>query len=51
MASVGFLGPISRIYVDLPDGQHLMAQVPSPAAASLTPGDRVRVGSTRPRCW
>ncbi len=44
VASVGFLGPISRIYADLPDGQHLMAQVPSSAAAGLAPGDRVRVG-------
>ena len=41
VASVGFLGPISRIYPDLPDGQHLMAQVPSSAAAGLSPGDRV----------
>jgi putative spermidine/putrescine transport system ATP-binding protein len=44
VASVGFLGPISRIYVDLPDGQPLMAQVPSSAAVGLAPGDRVRAG-------
>ncbi len=44
VASVGFLGPISRIYADLPDGQHVMAQVPSSAVAGLAPGDRVRVG-------
>ena len=30
--------------LDLPDGQHLMAQVPSSAAVGLSPGDRVRVG-------
>jgi len=44
VASIGFLGPISRIYADLPDGQHLLAQVPSSTAAGLSPGDRVRVG-------
>jgi putative spermidine/putrescine transport system ATP-binding protein len=44
VASVGFLGPISRIYLDLPEDEHLMAQVPSSAAAGLSPGDRVRVG-------
>ena len=44
VASVGFLGPISRIYADLPDGQHLLAQVPSSAAVGLAPGDRIRVG-------
>ena len=44
VASVGFLGPISRIYADLPDGQHLMAQVPSSQVEGLAPGDRVRVG-------
>ena len=44
VASVGFLGPISRIYADLPDGQPLMAQVPSSGAVGLSPGDRVRVG-------
>jgi putative spermidine/putrescine transport system ATP-binding protein len=44
VASVGFLGPISRIYAELPEGQHVMAQVPSTAAADLAPGDRVRVG-------
>jgi putative spermidine/putrescine transport system ATP-binding protein len=44
VASVGFLGPVSRIYAELPDGQHLLAQVPSSAAADLSPGDQVRVG-------
>jgi putative spermidine/putrescine transport system ATP-binding protein len=44
VASVNFLGPISRVYVDLPDGLSLMAQVPSSRASRLSPGDRVRVG-------
>ncbi len=44
VASVNFLGPISRVYVDLPDGLQLMAQVPSSRASRLSPGDRVRVG-------
>ncbi len=44
VASVGFLGPISRVYVDLPDNLHLMAQVASSQAAKLAVGDKVRVG-------
>jgi putative spermidine/putrescine transport system ATP-binding protein len=44
VASVGFLGPISRVYVDLDDGTQVMAQVPSSAAVRLEPGQRVRVG-------
>jgi putative spermidine/putrescine transport system ATP-binding protein len=44
VVSVGFLGPISRVYVELPDGLQLMAQVPSSRARRLSPGDRVRVG-------
>ncbi len=44
VASVGFLGPISRVYVDLPGDQTLMAQLPSSQAIKLAPGDRVRVG-------
>ena len=44
VVSVGFLGPISRVYADLPDGQRpLMAQIPS-SPPSASPGDRVRLG-------
>ncbi|WP_426244051.1 ABC transporter ATP-binding protein [Nocardioides sp. LHG3406-4] len=42
--SVGFLGPISRVYADLDDGQHAMAQIASSLAITLSPGDRVRLG-------
>jgi putative spermidine/putrescine transport system ATP-binding protein len=38
--SVAFLGPISRVYVDLADGTELMAQLPS-SEAGFAPGDRV----------
>jgi putative spermidine/putrescine transport system ATP-binding protein len=44
VVSVGFLGPISRVYVDLPDGLSMMAQLPSSQATKLAVGDRVRVG-------
>jgi putative spermidine/putrescine transport system ATP-binding protein len=44
VASVNFLGPISRVYVDLSDGLQLMAQIPSSRAQQLSPGDRARVG-------
>ncbi len=43
VVSVGFLGPISRVYVEV-DGQQLMAQVASSQATKLAAGDRVRVG-------
>ncbi|MEI2712672.1 MAG: ABC transporter ATP-binding protein [Nocardioides sp.] len=43
VASVGFLGPISRVYADLGDGQHVMCQMRSSLANKLSPGDRVRV--------
>ncbi len=44
VVSVGFLGPISRVYADIDDGQHVMAQIASSLAITLSPGDRVRVG-------
>ncbi len=44
VASVNFLGPVSRVYVDVDDAELLMAAVPSPLAVRLSPGDRVAVG-------
>ena len=44
VASVNFLGPVSRVYVDVDDAELLMADVPSPLAVRLNPGDRVAVG-------
>jgi len=44
VASVNFLGPISRVYVDVDGAESVMAAVPSPIAVRLSPGDRVRVG-------
>jgi putative spermidine/putrescine transport system ATP-binding protein len=44
VASVNFLGPVSRVYVDVEDAELLMAAVPSPLAVRLSPGDRVAVG-------
>lgn len=43
VVSVGFLGPISRVYVDIDDGQHVLAQIASSLAVTLSPGDRVRL--------
>ncbi|WP_066904087.1 ABC transporter ATP-binding protein [Millisia brevis] len=43
VVSVGFLGPISRVHVELPDGLRLMAQQPSSRVGALAPGERVRV--------
>ncbi len=43
VASVNFLGPISRVHVDLDGGESAMAQVASSAAARFSPGERVRV--------
>ncbi len=47
VASVNFLGPVSRVYVDVDDAELLMAAVPSPLAVRLNPGDRVAVGMER----
>jgi putative spermidine/putrescine transport system ATP-binding protein len=44
VSSVAFLGPISRVYVALPDGEVLHAQLASSAAQVFSPGDPVRIG-------
>jgi putative spermidine/putrescine transport system ATP-binding protein len=41
---VAFLGPISRVYVAMPDGSVLSAQLSGSAARALAPGDPVTVG-------
>ncbi|MDP3894251.1 ABC transporter ATP-binding protein [Nocardioides sp.] len=43
VVSVGFLGPISRVYVTLADATELVAQLPSSQAVQLQPGAAVRV--------
>ncbi|MET0476086.1 MAG: ABC transporter ATP-binding protein [Mycobacterium sp.] len=42
--SVAFLGPISRVYVELSDGAVISAQLSSSQAKDFTPGQRVAVG-------
>jgi putative spermidine/putrescine transport system ATP-binding protein len=42
--SINFLGPISRVYLDVDGIDTVMAAVPSPVAVKLAPGDRVAVG-------
>jgi putative spermidine/putrescine transport system ATP-binding protein len=44
VTSVAFLGPISRVYVELPQGAVVSAQLSSSQAGDLTPGQRVTVG-------
>ncbi|BBY81334.1 ABC transporter ATP-binding protein [Mycolicibacterium pulveris] len=44
VTSVAFLGPISRVYLTLPDGLVLSAQMASAQARALTPGDAVSIG-------
>ena len=44
VASVAFLGPISRVHVTLADGTVVGAQMASSAARAFSPGDRVTVG-------
>lgn len=44
VASVAFLGAISRVNVALADGSALYAQMNSSAARAFAPGDRVTVG-------
>ncbi|MGW0163282.1 ABC transporter ATP-binding protein [Mycobacterium sp. NPDC003323] len=44
VASVAFLGAISRVNVTLADGSALYAQMNSSAARAFAPGDRVTVG-------
>jgi putative spermidine/putrescine transport system ATP-binding protein len=42
--SVAFLGPISRVYVELPDGAVVHAQLSSSQAREFAPGQPVTVG-------
>ncbi|GAB7067567.1 ABC transporter ATP-binding protein [Mycobacterium hodleri] len=42
--SVAFLGPISRVYVELADGAVVHAQLSSSQAREFSPGQRVAVG-------
>lgn len=44
VASVAFLGPISRVYVTLPDGSVIHAQLPSAQARAFEAGAAVSVG-------
>lgn len=44
VASAAFLGPISRVYVTLPDGSVIHAQLSSAAAGRFAAGDAVSVG-------
>jgi putative spermidine/putrescine transport system ATP-binding protein len=44
VSSVAFLGSISRVYVALPDGSVINAQMSGSAARALAPGDPVTVG-------
>lgn len=44
VATVSFLGAITRVALTLPDGSPLSAQMSSSAARAFTPGDRVTVG-------
>ncbi|BBZ30974.1 ABC transporter ATP-binding protein [Mycolicibacterium madagascariense] len=44
--SVAFLGPISRVYVELPGGAVVDAQLASAPARDFTPGQRVAVGTS-----
>lgn len=44
IASVAFLGPISRVHVDMPDGSVVHAQMPTSQARAFRPGVPVAVG-------
>ena len=44
VSSVAFLGPISRLYVAMPDGSVISAQTAGSAARAFSPGDPVTVG-------
>jgi len=44
VVSVAFLGPVSRVYCRLDDGQEVLAQVASSLAARLSPESRISVG-------
>jgi putative spermidine/putrescine transport system ATP-binding protein len=41
---VAFLGPISRVYIAMPDGSVINAQISGSSAKALAPGDRVTLG-------
>jgi len=43
VTSVNFLGPVSRVYLEVDGGETVMAAVPSPLAVKLSPGERVAV--------
>jgi putative spermidine/putrescine transport system ATP-binding protein len=43
VATVMFLGPLSRVTCTLPDGTDVVAQLPSTEALRLQPGDSVRL--------
>jgi putative spermidine/putrescine transport system ATP-binding protein len=43
VATVMFLGPLSRVTSTLPDGSHVIAQLASSDALQLQPGDAVRL--------
>ncbi len=47
VASINFLGPITRVYLQVDGAELVMAAVPSPLAMSLGVGDRVAVGVDR----
>ena len=44
VSSVAFLGPISRLFVAMPDGSMISAQTAGSAARAFAPGDPVVVG-------
>jgi putative spermidine/putrescine transport system ATP-binding protein len=45
VATMGFLGPVSRVTVSLADGTLVLAQLPSSEAAGLGIGQRVCVSA------
>ena len=47
--SVAFLGPISRVYVEVPDGSVIDAQLPTARAEDFRPGASVTVGVEQTR--
>ena len=47
--SVAFLGPISRVYVELDDGVIVDVQLPTAQAQAFGPGDAVAVAADQPK--
>jgi putative spermidine/putrescine transport system ATP-binding protein len=47
--SVAFLGPVSRVYVEVPDGSVVDAQMSTAQAADFSPGAQVTVGVEQTR--